>query len=101
MSKIGKRMFKLITNELVFGDVEVITNNGGQGEFLIKGPYTAIEGNIMPYCHLDLNASPSAIQVHPMNVIWQVPLDEFEELNRLYLQATTGIVTDTKSKVII
>lgn len=101
MSKIGKRMFKLITNELIFGDVEVITNNSGQGEFLIRSPYTAISGDIMPYCHLDLGSSPAAIQIHPMNVIWQVPLDEFEELNSLYLQATTGIVTDAKTKIII
>jgi hypothetical protein len=101
MSKIGKRIMKLITNELVFGDVEVITNNSGQGEFLIRSPYTAISGDIMPYCHLDLGSAPGAVQIHPMNVVWQAPLDEFVELNKVYLQATTGIVTDTKPKIVI
>lgn len=101
MSKIGKRLFKMINDEIIFGDVEVVTNNGGVGEFLIRNPYTAINGNIMQYCVKDLTQAPAAIQIHPMNVIWQTPLDEFSEAYRVYMEQTTGIVTDSKSKIVI
>lgn len=101
MSKIGKRLFKTINDEIIFGDTEVITNNSGVGEFLIRNPYTAINGKLLQYCIKDLTEAPSAIQIHPMNVIWQTPLDEFPEVNKVYLEQTTGIVTDTKSKIVI
>lgn len=101
MSKIGKRLFKLINDEIIFGDVEVVTNNGGVGEFLIKTPYTAINGKVLEYCVKDMTQAPSAVQIHPMNVIWQTPLDEFSEVYKVYMEQTTGIITDTKSKIII
>lgn len=96
----GKRFFKLINDEVIFGDVEII-NNGQHTEILIKTPYTAKNGNIMPYMIDVMMESPAAVQIHPMNVLWSVPLDEFEEANRVYIQATSGIITDPKHKIII
>lgn len=47
----------------------------------------------MPYMLDVLMESPRAVQIHPMNVLWSVPLDEFEHANKAYIQATTGIIT--------
>ncbi len=101
MAEIGKRFFKLINDEVVFGDCETIQHGEGPVEILIKKPYTAKNGNIMPYMIDVMVASPAAIQIHPMNIIWQVPLDEFEDANNAYLQATTGIILNPKEKILV
>ena len=92
----SKRCFKLINNEIIFGEIEVIDGPNG-GEILVKNPYTAKGGKVMPYMLDVLMESPKAVQIHPMNVLWSVPLDEFDEVNRVYIQATTGIITSAKS----
>ena len=92
----NKRCFKLINNEIIFGEIEVIDGPNG-GEILVKKPYTAKGGKVMPYMLDVLMESPKAVQIHPMNVLWSVPLDEFDEVNRVYIQATTGIITSAKS----
>jgi|WetSurMetagenome_2_1015567.scaffolds.fasta_scaffold285014_2 hypothetical protein len=98
--KAGKRFFKMINNEVIFGEVEVISTENGN-EILIKTPYTAKAGNVMPYM-LDVMASaPAAVQIHPMNILWSVPLDEFEEANRVYTEATTGLILDPKQRIVI
>jgi len=90
---MAKRFFKLINNEVIFGEIEVIDGHNGS-EILIKTPYTAKSGKIMPYMLDVMMQSPKAIQIHPMNILWSVPLDEFEDANKLYIQATTDIITD-------
>lgn len=89
---MSKRLFKLINDEVIFGEIEVVTNQHGE-EILVKKPYTAKNGKIMPYMLDVLMESPRAVQIHPMNVLWSVPLDEFEHANKAYIQATTGIIT--------
>ena len=92
----SKRCFKLINNEIIFGEIEVIDGPNG-GEILVKNPYTAKGGKVMPYMLDVLMESPKAVQIHPMNVLWSVPLDEFDEVNRVYIQATTEIITSANS----
>lgn len=102
MADVGKRFFKLINNEVIFGDTEtVVSHEGGPTELLIKTPYTAKAGNIMPYMMDVMTQAPAAVQIHPMNILWSVPLDEFDEAHRAYIQATTGIITDPKQRVIV
>lgn len=98
---IGKRLFKLINNEIVFGSAEVMENPESKGEILIKQPFQAKTGDIMPYCVQDLGSAPGAIQIHSMNVLWSVPLSEFPIVETAYLKAVTGIVTENKPKIII
>lgn len=92
-----RRLFKLINGDVVFGETEAIN----EAEVLIKYPYTAEGGNIMPYMALVMGSAPGAIQLHVMNIVWSVPLDEFPEANSVYIKATTGIITDVKQKIII
>lgn len=102
--KIGRRVFKLITGELVFGECETVTTKNGQTEILIKNPYTPLNGGIAQYCMAELAGSPAAIQIHPMNIIWQTFLSEFVEADKAYTEATTpksGIITDMKKPIII
>ena len=101
MADIGKRFFKLINNEVVFGDCETVQKGDGPVEILIKKPYTAKAGNIMPYMMDVMTESPAAIQIHPMNILWNVPLDEFAEADRVYTEATTGIILNPKEKILV
>jgi hypothetical protein len=96
VTKAGKRFFKLINNEVVFGECETLVVDGGHVEILIKKPYTAKGGNIMPYMVDVMTSSPGAIQIHPMNILWTVPLDEFPEAHKVYIEATTGIDLSTR-----
>lgn len=102
--KIGRRVFKLIDGSLVFGECETVVNNAGVTEILIKTPYTSYQGGIVAYCMPELAGSPAAIQIHPMNIIWQTFLSEFAEADKAYTEATTpksGIITDIKKPIII
>ena len=102
--QIGTRVFKLITGELVFGKCETVLNNAGVTEILIKHPYTAYQGGIVQYCMPELAGSPAAIQIHPMNIVWQTFLNEFTEADKAYTEATTpksNIITDLKRPIII
>lgn len=101
---IGTRVFKLITGELVFGRCETVITNNGVAEILIKYPYTAYQGGIVQYCMPELAGTPAAIQIHPMNIIWQTFLNEFPEADKAYTEATTpksNIITDLKRPIII
>lgn len=96
---IGKRFFRTISKEIIFGDCEIIQTANGS-EILIKEPYTVKNGKAMPYMYDELMKSPAAIQIHPMNVLWSVPLDEFDEINKIYIEATSGIISTTNRIVI-
>jgi hypothetical protein len=89
--KAGKRFFKLINGEMVYGDTETVPTQNGT-EIIIKKPYMVKGGNVMPYCMDVLPSAPGAIQIHPMNILWTVPLDEFPDVEEAYIKATSGIV---------
>lgn len=97
--KTIRRLFKLISGDVILGEVVLVETANGQ-EIQIKTPFTAKGGNIMPYMYDVMAQAPSAVQIHPMNILWSVPLDEFEEANKVYIQATTGIITDVKPELI-
>lgn len=101
MAEVGKRFFKLINNEVVFGECETILTESGVTEILIKKPYTAKNGNIMPYMVDVMTSAPAAIQIHPMNILWTVPLDEFKEAYDVYIQATTGIIMSNVDRIVV
>jgi len=90
------RVFKLVNDEIIIGDAETVysDNPNGEpiGELLIKRPFTAKSGNIMPYLVSELTSAPAAIQIHPMNVLWALPLDEFPEAEKVYVKATSSII---------
>lgn len=88
----SKRVFKLITNEVLFGEYEIIQEGERTGEIRIIRPYVYRGSKILPYMLDNLPSAPAAIQIHPMNVIWSVELDEFPDLNSAYTQATTDII---------
>lgn len=100
-NKIGKRLFKLLNNEVIFGECETVSTNNGNVEIFIKSPYTAINGNIAPLMVLDITEPANGVQIHPMNILYSFPLSEFPNLESVYTEKTTGIITDTKSKIII
>ena len=85
MADIGNRFFKLVNNEVVFGECETVDAGNGP-EILIKCPFTAKNGNIMPYMQDIMTESPKAVQIHPINILWNVPLDEFPNANKLYVE---------------
>lgn len=98
-NKVGKRFFRLINKEIVFGDCEVIPTGNGS-EILVKEPYTIKNGKAMPYMYDELMKSPAAVQIHPMNILWSTPLDEFDEIYKIYVEATSGIISTTNRIVI-
>lgn len=101
---IGTRVFKLIDGSLVFGKCETVINNAGVAEILIKHPYTAYQGGIVQYCMPELAGSPAAIQIHPMNIVWQTFLNEFAEADKAYTEATTpksNIITSVTPPLVI
>ena len=86
---IAKKCLKLITGEVVFGEVEAAEN--GQ-DILVINPYTAENGNVMKYMFNTMTESPKAIQVNPVNIVWSCPLDEFEQANKVYLEQTSSLI---------
>ena len=98
---IGKRFFKLINNEIIFGDCEVVKNSNGDGEILVKNPYTIIDHQMSPLLFTITGEYPKAVQIHPMNIVYSFPLSEFPELEKNYIKSTTGLVTESKPSIII
>jgi hypothetical protein len=102
MAQIGKKVFKLINDEVIFGECfTMVSEETGIGEILIKSPFTAKGGRMIPYMVDVMGSAPAAVQIHPMNIVWQVPLDEFPEALKGYIEATSGIITETKSSILV
>lgn len=95
-----KKVLKLINGEIIFGEVEGVETANGT-EILIKKPYQAKGGNIMPYGIQDLGNGPGAIQIHPINVLWVNPLEDFPEIETTYIKATTNIEIEKKPSIIM
>ena len=95
-----KKVLGLITGEIIIGPVEGIETDGGI-EILIKQPYQAIGGNIMPFRIKDLGNAPGALQINPMNIIWSGPIEDFPEIETVYLKATTKIEVAKTPKIIL
>jgi len=98
-----QRVIKLITGEVVFGEVEAVPTGEGESshvEIQIKTPFTAVNAGIMPYLSDLMGSSPGAIQVHPMNVLFQLPLSDFPIAEKAYNEATSKII-QSESKIII
>lgn len=91
-----KRLFKLINDEIIFGSVEVQE----KGEIVITDPYTVKGGNMAPLMQIELNEYAKGVQIHPMNIIYNFPLEEFPNLNKMYIEQTTGIITDSKQLIV-
>ncbi len=84
-----KRFFHLINGDVVFGNTESLNEH----TVLITDPFTAKDGKVIPYM-LDICMDKAkSIQIHMMNVLWTCPLDEFPQMNTVYIEATTGIIT--------
>jgi len=79
VQEIGGYVFKIITGELIIGDATVIPTANGT-EYLIKQPFTSINGTILPYLSQELGSGPGGIQFHHMNTIWGLPITEFPNL---------------------
>jgi len=92
-----KKVIKLLSGEIVFGEVEAAKD----GEILIMNPWTADKGNLSPYMMIEMGEAVKAIQVHSMNIMWAAPLEDFVEANKVYVEKTTGIVTEQTPKIIM
>jgi len=93
------RVIKLVNGETIMGECETVyTENAA--EILIKTPFCATTAGIMPYMVDVMASAPAAIQIHPMNVLWTVPLDEFPQANEKYKEATSVLI-QPKSDIII
>ena len=95
-----KKVIKLLNGEIVFGIVEAVPTENGS-EILIRKPYQAEGGNIFPYGIKDLGNGPGAIQIHPINILWVNPLEDFPEIEHAYLKATTNIQVDKPKSIIL
>jgi len=97
MSKI--KVLKLLNNETIMGDAEgVYTDDITQ--ILVKMPYIAKNGNIMPYMMDEMMSAPAAVQIHPMNVLWSADLEDFPIAFKAYNDATSKILAP-ESNIII
>ena len=95
-----KKVIKIMTGDIIFGNMESVDGPGGK-EILVKQPFQAKDGNIMPYGVLDLGSAPAAIQIHPMNIVWSAPLDDFPDVEKAYVKATSGIELESKPSLIV
>jgi len=93
------RVIKLVNGETIFGECETVyTENAA--EVLIKTPFCAKPAGIMPYMADIMASAPGAIQIHPMNILWTVPLDEFPQVLEKY-KAATSVLVQPKSGIIL
>jgi len=103
------KALKLITGELVFGEVEGIEVAPGVTEILMKKPFEGLAAapgrphGYMPYSADRMSNAPAAIQINPMNVVWSAPLEDFPEALEIYQEQTFKIQKPdaSDSKIII
>lgn len=95
-----EQFFRLIDGSNVFGEVEAVPTEHGVNEILIKQPWTAVDGTVQPYMLSDMASAPGAVQIHPMNVLWTVPLDEFPEAEKMYRKHTSRIITPDSNIIV-
>jgi hypothetical protein len=84
-----QRFIKLINNDIIFGEM-----SGNEQMIFIEKPFTVIKGQVMPYMMEHTNAELKALEVHQMNILWSVPLDEFPAICDVYNKALDGITSD-------
>jgi hypothetical protein len=84
-----KKVLKLMNNETLFGEVSAVQDSA---EIFIENPWKVLGGEVMPYMEGDLMVPLKAVQIHPMNIIWSAPMDDFPELQRLWVSKTSGII---------
>ena len=84
--------FKLINGDVVFGEIEASNSEDGGQTILVKRPYTAVNGAVMPYMMQTMTEPPKAINILPMNVLWSCPLDEFPTASSIYQEETSSII---------
>jgi len=97
------RVIKLITGELIFGEVLAVPSGEGDNahvEIQVKTPFTAVPAGVMPYLADVMGSAPGAVQIHPMNILFQLPLSEFPIAEKAYKEATSKIIAP-ESKIII
>lgn len=90
MSQPIYKVFKLINNELIFGEVLGVTTENGT-EIQIKQPFTIKRNEGIPYMSDVMGSAPAAIQIHPMNILWCNPLEDFPEVFEAYKKQTSPI----------
>lgn len=99
MSDKQFHFFKMINNEIIFGEVQSVNTENGS-EIQIIQPFTIKRDAMIPYMSDITGNAPAAIQIHPINVLWAVPLDEFPQLQKGYEQSTSTIEVPDK-KIIL
>jgi hypothetical protein len=84
-----KKVLKLINNETLFGECTWVKDSP---DLFIENPWKALGGEVMPYMEGDLMIPLKAVQIHPMNILWSAPMDDFPELQQLWVSKTSGII---------
>lgn len=86
-SPLGNRLFQMTNGVTIFGAAEIVHGGQNGDEILIKKPFTAMEGMVQgPYLLNVMGNAPAAIQIHPINILWSVPLTEFPDANTNYIE---------------
>lgn len=99
MSDKKYHFFKMINNENIFGEVQSVQTENGSEIQIIK-PFTCKRDTMIPYMSDITGNAPGAIQIHPINILWAVPLDEFPQLHENYTKVTSTIEIPDK-KIIL
>jgi len=91
-TKTGNRVLRLLNGDTIFGESEIVHGGLNGDEILIKKPFTSVDGNMGPYMVNIMGSGPGAVQIHPMNIMWSCPLDEFQVANEQYIKATSSLI---------
>lgn len=90
-----KRIFKLINNDIVFGKA----SSDDKGQVIIEDPYSIKDMMVHPYMSQDFGEGLPCLIIHPMNIVWSVPMEDIKMIDKVYEEAMTGIVTDTTPEI--
>ena len=79
---MGNKIIKLITGEIIIGTIDSILS-----QIRLIKPFDVFDGKISPYCIYHLGTAPKAVKLEQKNIIWMMPLEDFPEIESVYLKA--------------
>ena len=99
MSQTKKLVLKLTTSEIVIGELITSSNE----TIKIKYPYTVINQKLMPYEFLSLMEPIRDITLRMYDVMWNLDLKNFPELETQYIKVITpkSSIVQPEKKIII
>ncbi len=91
MSKEVKMYFKLIDGSIVIGRAKA---QGTDGHIVnINKPYAVKGGKVIPLALDEMMDKMDDVQISMMNVLYSCHLSQFDQVNGIYTEASTDILT--------